>query len=868
MHRFALLVVLASLALSAVSLIYISRELGINTSTTDMIASDVPFRQASRAYDRAFPQFDDNIVVVIEAISAGIAPETVEQAANRLADVLAGMPTQFTSVLRPGSEQFFQENGLLFLDIEELYDLSDHIAEAEPLLGALARDPSLRGLADIISTALEADQTIDSAALENAITQMAVIAEAMDQDSPLTLSWTNLLNGDDAKETPGRAFVLIRPILDFSSLKPAARALETIRSEANAQNINASSGLRMRITGSAAIEQEELESVEIGGKTAGYLSIALVTLLLLMGLKSVRLVAVAVATLAMGLIWTAALATATVGELNLLSVAFAVLFIGLGVDFSIHFALRYLETDISARNNAEALMATGESVGGALTLSAVCAAAGFFAFMPTDYVGLAELGQIAGMGMFVALAANLTVLPALLKLAKLKTVLNSQSPGAAKFANFLQLRAKPILGCAGIVGLASLLLIPSMTFDFNPINLRDPSSESVATYMDLAADPDSSFYSIDLLVPGIEDIDAATDALQSLEQVGTVISVASFVPNDQDKKLALIDELAFVLAGVLAPLPQDAPATAEENREIAANFIDTLAARSAQDDALGTAAGRLAQAITSLGTGNDDPSDTTISELERRFVTNVPYMFDRLDAALLAAPVDLETMPENIISQWVSADGQARMLIQPASGITSNKDLQVFADAVSAVASGATGTPVIVTEAGRVILNAFFVASAIAFIAIIAILFAMLRRPADVLLILLPLILSAAMTIAIAVIFGLTFNFANIIVLPLLLGLGIASAIHLVMRWRRAGNDMSIVASSTPRAVFFSAMTTIAAFGSLTVSGHLGMRSMGLLLAIALTSTLISTLIVLPSLMTVFGGRSSRSENIPPQKNP
>ncbi len=865
-HRFALPVVLAAVALSAMSLIYISRELGINTSTTDMIASEVPFRQASAAYDRAFPQFNDNIVVVIEALSAQAATETVERAADQLATRLAAITEQFSSVSRPGGEAYFQENGLLFMDTVELYDLSDRIAEAEPLLGALANDPTLRGLSGIISTALETDEDIagvtDSTALESAITQMAVVAETMDLNQPLTLSWANLLSGNDSNRSPARQFVLIRPILDFSSMKPASDALETIRAQAAELAIDETSGLRLRITGSAAIEQEELESVEVGGQTAGYLSLTLVTILLLVGLKSIRLAVVAVVTLMIGLIWTAALATATVGELNLLSVAFAVLFIGLGVDFSIHFALRYLETDISARDSAKALAATGESVGGALTLSAVCAAAGFFAFMPTDYIGLAELGQIAGIGMFVALSANLTVLPALIKLAKLKTVLKTQSHWATRFSHFLQLRAKLVIGAAGITGLAGLLLVPSMIFDFNPINLRDPNSESVATYMDLAADPDSSFYSIDLLVPDTGLIGTTTAALDELALVGSVISITSFVPSDQDEKLALIDELAFVLAGILAPLAAKADPTPAENSALLADFLATLATRSAQNDALGTAAGRLARAIASLGDTSGNLNDATIAELERRYVTHVPYMFDRLDATLLAGPVDLATLPEEITSQWIAADGQARLLIQPASGITSNRDLQIFADAVGSIAPDATGTPVIVTEAGRVILHAFFTASAIAFLAIILILAVMLRRPADILLILLPLALSATVTIAVAVIFGLTFNFANIIVLPLLLGLGIASAIHLVIRWRRSGGDMAVVAGSTPRAVFYSAMTTIAAFGSLTVSGHLGMRSMGLLLAIALTSTLISTLVVLPSLMTLIGSSKSRERSV------
>ncbi|MCZ6764628.1 MAG: MMPL family transporter, partial [Alphaproteobacteria bacterium] len=558
-----------------------------------------------------------------------------------------------------------------------------------------------------------------------------------------------------------------------------------------------------------------------------------------------------------------------VGELNLISVAFAVLFIGLGVDFGIHFTLRYLETGVADRAGPQALVSAGAAVGGALTLSAVCAAAGFFAFLPTDYVGLAELGLIAGIGMFVALTANLTVLPACLAVAPPRAVLNSAVTDrrAQSVAAALQRHAKSVLAAAGLAAVASFALVPSIEFDFNPLNLRDPGTESVATFLDLARDPNSSFYAIDLLVDNVDAIGAVSRDLADLDQVSDVVSVLSFVPDNQDEKLEIIDELAFFLAGLAAPrvaqptnAPAVAPPAADEVGAQLAEFQRLLAERAIAQDGLGQAAGRLATALDALGGPDAQLTQRQIVDFEHRLLIYLPHLLDRLDAALYAGPVALETLPAQITEQWVAADGRARLLVQPASGITTNAELARFADTVATVAPRATGTPVIVTEAGRVILNAFMTATAIACIAILIILFATVRRPADIGLILVPLIFAAALTIAASVALGLAFNFANIIVLPLLLGLGIASAIHFVLRWRAGGGDMTVVASSTPRAVFFSAMTTVAAFGSLALSSHLGMRSMGLLLAIALTATLISTLIVLPSLMVLVGGNADRKK--------
>lgn len=861
-HKHAFATVAVAALLTVASLAYVFTSLGINTSTTDMISPEVPFRQHSIDFDRAFPRLDDNIVVVID----GPTREAADIAANDLARALALRPDRFHTIQRPGAEQFFRHNGLLFLDIDEISDLVDRLAGAEPLLAALAGDPSLRGLIEILDLALAEDDIAGAGELARAIDQMAIVATAMRDGRPLNLSWVRLLGETDAQDgetsaAANREFVLLQPELDHGSLKPAAAALEIIRATAGELGIDNASGLRLRITGSPAIEQEELESVELGGKMAGYLSLALVTLLLFLALKTVRLVAITVTTLLMGLSWTSAIATLTVGELNLISVAFAVLFIGLGVDFSIHFSLRYLETDPDDRDGPEANLAAGRSVGGALTLSAACAAAGFFAFLPTSYDGLAELGLIAGIGMFVALAANLTILPAFLTLLPPRNKLTAGSAITRAFAAFLQRRARAILFVACIAALASLVLLPSMKFDFNPINLRNPNDESVATFLDLASDPGSSAYTIDLLVPDIAAIGEISATLSALPEVGDVISVASFVPEGQDEKLAIVDELAFILTGALVPGAPPASASPSEKADLLAAFQQRLGDRALQADRLGQASDRLATALASLAALHEGRlTDRQIDELEERFVAYVPHMLGRLDAILFAAPVELENLPAEIVDQWVSQDGRARLLIQPAAGITSNEDLQIFADAVVAVAPRATGMPVIVTEAGRVILGAFVMATSIAFGAILIILFALLRRPRDVVLVLLPLIFAAALTIATSSVIGLAFNFANIIVLPLLLGLGIASAIHFVIRWRDAGRDLAVIGSSTPRAVLFSAMTTVAAFGSLAVSGHLGMRSMGLLLAIALAATLISTLIVLPGLMTVLGGRAKPSD--------
>jgi predicted RND superfamily exporter protein len=242
-------------------------------------------------------------------------------------------------------------------------------------------------------------------------------------------------------------------------------------------------------------------------------------------------------------------------------------------------------------------------------------------------------------------------------------------------------------------------------------------------------------------------------------------------------------------------------------------------------------------------------SDLMLRELEGRLTDYLPVALDHLKAALKARPVGINDLPEDLRERWLSADGKARVEVRPAIAISDSHDLRRFAEAVQGVVPTAVGTPVIVTEAADVVSTAFVVATAIAVALVVLILLAVLRNIYDMLLVVLPLVLAAVLTSLTAVALGLALNFANIIALPLLFGLGVSSAIHVVLRWREEGRSIGPIPSSTSRSVLYSALTTVGAVGSLAISGHPGMVSMGYLLTIAIGYTLITTLFMLPSLI-------------------
>lgn len=834
-RRTALVIVLGALLLGVLAAIHAATHMAVNTDTTDMIAADVPFREHDIAFRRAFPREADQLVVLVEGGDAGLA----QAGAQRLVAALAADPAHFQGVLWPEGDPFFRRNGLLYLPPDELGAMSSRLAEAQPFLAALAAEPTLPGLLGLLRQGLAAGPE-EARRLGPALRALTAVAEAQVAGRPGDLSWRDLVGGEAGG--PARQLVLVGPVLDYGAMLPGAAALGAL---ARITDDLAAPGLAFRVTGGPALDQEELESVGQGTGAASLGSLAAVAGLLVLGLGSWQLILATLASLVLGLVLTTALGLMAVGALNLISVTFAVLFIGIGIDFGIHLALRYREGLGRGLAQPAALAWARRSVARGLALTALCAAIGFLAFVPTSYRGLAELGIISAIGMGVALLTTLTFLPALLALLppprSAGPTLAAPAPQReAVLDRLLRRGRRPLLALALLIAAAGACALPWLRFDFNPLHLKDPNGPAVRAFAELAADPATTPYVIDVLAPDLPAAEVLAARLRQVPGVAEALTLADLVPVDQEAKLAAIDELALLLGPALTPRSATSDAAA---RAAAVAALRAGLGRSEDADARG-----LDAALAALGT---EPA--ALRELERRLTSGLPALLDDLATALQAAPVQLADLPTGLRAQWQAVDGQARIMVRPAGGIAGNEDLARFADAVLAVAPAATGAPVIITEAGRTVLRAFAEATGGALLGIALTLLLVLRRPSDVLRALAPLAVAAAGVVLTCVAAGLGFNFANLIALPLLLGLGVSSAINLLVRFRLDGRERGLFATSTPRAVLFSAFTTLASCVSLALARHPGMASMGLLLTIAIGWSLVASLAVLPALLGLGG---------------
>lgn len=856
-RRLAKPAVAVSLAATVAAAAYLTLNVRISTDTEGMLSPELPFRKNAAALKQAFPMLSNNIVVVID----GQTPDLADDAAQALTAKLAENPKLFGDVFDPEGSAFFRKHGLLYLDKADLVELSDKLAAAQPFLGTLWHDPSLVGLFKMLGLAI--DETLKEKGAQpieivKVLDAMTEVVKAQVAGRFRDLSWQELMSGKNDDDGANRRIVVIQPTLDFASLQPAAAAMAELRRLARELDLTPDNGVTVRLTGSVAMENEELKSVADGMGLAGLLSLALVIGLLAIGLRSPRLVAATLATLLIGLTWTAAIAILMLDAFNLISVAFAVLFIGLSVDFGIHYGLRYQEGIDRGESHETALAEASEGVGGALTLCAVGAAIAFYSFLPTDYVGLAELGVIAGTGMFVAFFANLTVLPALLTVMPMRGVGGSVrrsmfAPLTTGLRSFLTGRAGVVCGGALILGVAAAAALPKATFDSDPLNLRDPHTESVATFLDLRSDTRTRPYTITVLADDLAAAQATAAKLKPLPEVDDTLILSDFVPDGQQEKLDIIGTMGLFLMPAFATAgTADEPSVIDRLNALADFQARLQALAGMTERSESPAAKELGFALAELFRQPGDDG-RRIKALEHRMLAALPGRLQALNAALSAGPVTIEDLPTDLKARYVAADGRARLVVHPKEDMQDRAALTRFVAAVRAVAPAASGAPVVILEAGEAVLAAFWQAAALSVALIVVLLLVVLDRRQDVVLIFAPLVLAALLTVAASVLLDRPFNFANVIVLPLLFGLGVASGIHLVIREREADGANSALETSTPRAVVFSALTTIGSFGSIAISSHPGTASMGVLLAIAITLTMACTLIVLPALIQVTG---------------
>jgi uncharacterized protein len=849
-NRYAWWVIVVGVALAVASSVYTVRHFAIKTDVKDLFPHDLPWTQQAFELMKAFPQ--PEMLVVVDAPT----PELVDQASTQLAGALAHRPDRFRAVHEMQGGAFFQRNGLLYLPQSEVASVTQGLVQADPLLQTLAADPSLRGALGALDLGLMGVQygQIQLDDLARPLTMASDTVQDALAGRPASFSWRALASGKAPAPEELRRFIEVEPVLDYSALEPGRAASDAIMQTVRELRLDHGYQARVRLTGLVPMNDDQFATIRQSAPLTAAVSLISVFVILWLALRHRRIILAVAINLAAGLVISAAFGLLVVGALNVISIAFFVLFVGLGVDFGLQFSVRYRAERHEYGALRPALRSAARKAGVPLALAAAATAVGFSSFMPTSYRGLSELGQIAGGGMIIAFLTSITLLPALLTV--LKPPAEPQPMGFAALAPvdwFVQRYRIPVVGTTlAVVVLASPLLL-FMRFDFNPLHLRNPNAPSVATFLDLRRDVQTGANAVEIMAPNLGSAKATARRLSTVPQVARTMTIDDLVPRDQGEKLQLISAAAEKIELSLNPGEVKPPPTDAENVAALSSTAGQLSAFAGNDQGPGATAGRrLSELLSKLA--KSDPS--VRQAVERAIVEPLRFSLDQLRAELKPQRITIDSLPPDLERAWLAPDGRARVQVLPEADPDNTTALREFVTAVLAVEPAATGPAVMMFEAGNTVVRAFVEAGIFALAAIAILLWITLRRVSDVLLTLIPLLVAGVVTLELCVTLDIPLNFANIIALPLLLGVGVAFKIYYIMAWR--SGKTALVQSTLTRAVIFSAMATASAFGSLWLSSDPATSSMGELMALALVCTMAAAVLFQPALM----GRPRTKEGV------
>ena len=831
------------IVISVVAGYYAATHLKVNTDTSEMLDANLSFQKNSIALRDAFPQIKSDLIVIVKAPTL----DEADAFAGALRDKLENDKDSFSAVFAPAENPFFLNNGLLYLETSKLEARLSQISKAAGLIETLVKSPTTDTL---FSTLADNDKLAEKSdlgqeTLASIYAELGDVIEASLDGKTRPFSWMGAFDTEPAKQSYTR-IVYATPILDYSRLQPAKPGITAIRNHINELEPNFAGRIETYITGDPALRAEELDSVSKGIGLSFLLSFLLVSALLVIAFRSIPLALVTMASLVITLTLTSAFAAFAVGELNLVSVAFTVLLVGLGLDFAIHLLLHIEERRAYGQTTRQALRGSMHETGVALVLAAVTTSLAFFSFIPTSFIGIAQLGIIAGAGVLIALVVSITFVPA--SLGALPPP-QAYRKSREKRPGFIHAISGPVAILVALLGVASLALIPKSRFDADPMSLRNPSTQSVQGFNLLFNDEETVPYRLTLLEPSEEAAIEASDKAKKLKTVSETRSLPNFVPKDQEEKLDLISFASGSLVYALEAEPEPGAATDKGGALQLENRL-----REAHKEGPGA---RLADLLQQVRERN---SAETNALIQQNIFAYWPQIVSRLKDQFNAQEVTLKDLPQPLKNRYLSDNGQWRVDIVPAKDPRVEANLDSFVKSVTEVFPNAAGSAVQSKRAGEVISASMLEATGIALLVITVFLSLLVRRLSQVFLMMLPLMLAASLTTATGVIFNIPFNYANVIVLPLLLGVGVDSGIHLVLRQQQVKSGEHVYGTSTPRAVLFSALTTVASFGSLMLSPHRGTASMGELLSIAIAYTLVCTLIVLPPLFRLGERRAAARE--------
>ena len=872
--------VIVAVVLAAVSVYYTVTHLAIRTSRNDLVASNQRLIKQTEIMDRAFGGRDGMVVVVENG-----HPKRTIRFADDLAAQLRRYPDHFPQLFYRIDPESFKRTALLYPEPQDLHKIKERLLKQQDLLSGLAADPRLttfyqlvndriaRAMIGELFTGFLADETkteLPDLSLLNA--SLRGLSASLEGRQPQNSLFTSFFPKElsDIEEsgyffTENDKFLLFLVTPKGDSYASRSQDLALLR-QTVAQVKKGYPGLEVGVTGPDALEADEMSSSMKDVTLATWLSLAGQMGLLILFLRSLRRTLVEGVVLILGLCWTFGLVTLVVGHLNLISLIFAPLMLGLTIDYGIHWFCRLEEEQgPSGACSAEVLTCTLRRSAPGIVYAGLAATISFVPLAFEGFKGLAELGLILAMGILVMLVATLTLVPALVSLTEKcpRSETSEASPDCPPQPTpFLHLhwhRPGLLVGLGVVITALGGLSLHFVPFDLNPLHLQNPTAESVVWEYKLIQDSKYSTSYGALATASLAELTARTEALKRLPTVSHVESVLSFLPQQVEAKRPLLREMLPVLNAINFPR---APVGASEPQELAGilsrvNFKVGEAAKNLKADEAATKeqvaeTHRLINQIIPRLRAHDPQTAQRLEAYGRFFFSDLRDTWDLfrgyVNSGLTAPPPTLADLPAPVRQRFISPQGTYLIRVFPSEDTWNFGPLSRFVKSLWSVDPNAVGDPVLLYNFTLGFRNSILWAAGLALLAIAVMLVFLFRSLKMAMLALLPLVVGTGLTVSLMWLLGLPFNQANVLFVPLILGEGVEFGIIILARWRLEATARAItLPASTAKGVALAALTTTMGFGSLMVSGHQGTFSLGLLATVGSLSVLLASLSILPA---------------------
>ena len=876
LQRFRWAVIVFALLLAAACIQYARQHMGFVTRRSELIEADDRYKRLYEAYEQEFGETEE-LVVLIESPD----PSRNHRCTDRLVRLLTDEPEAIKRVHASVDLRLLRQKALLFAPIDTLEEIRAVLQPVAPLLGSLSESPHLYEIFGAMRAQLRRGGTtasgdrppLDQLAL---LQTPELIVQQMQQvlTAPLPPAapspWETLLGAGDAMPADliryntlddGRIYVvLIEPLTEEGGFTPYERAIRTVR-DALAQLRRAFPDVTIGLTGKPVLNQDEFLSTQQDSVRASWLSLIGISLLFIIAFREVIRPMMTVTCLLIGVAWAMGFATLTVGHLNILSVTCTVFLINLGISYGIHLLARYEEELAGDRAPLEAIAATFDRAGPAILTSALTTAAAFFTMCLTRFRGIAELGIISGGGLILSMVAMLVVLPACLSCLRpfrgriLFGDYDVRHPHADDPRRRTRHARRWVLAAILItVGLGWRAI--GRQFDYNLLNLQPANLESVQSELRLIhASGGEALYAV-LTVETVDDLRRLAERTEHLPTVRRVDSVVPLLPMNQEEKLAIIHHIQTMLAQV---------ETEQETRRVDVPRLRRTLGQLKRDLELGAwyvqrhelteVAPRLQEVAEAIEAflrrlEASDPATTAIrlGHYQHSIFGDLWAKLAILKAPSLTMPVTLDDLPPALRERYVGRTGKFVLRAYPTANIWERPALEAFINDLRAVSPDWTGTPVNIYEYTGLLKRSYEQAAWYALIAIALLLWAHFRRLPLVLLALSPLLLGVVWMVGVMAWLGLSFNAANIMTLPLILGAGVDNGVHILQRFRE-DPDAAVIRTGAGRSIILTSLVSIIGFASLATADHRGIASLGTIMTIGIGATTLAALAIFPPLL-------------------